>query len=450
MARLQARLNVARLSATRLGDYFPSVTLHINSLASWRHGAVQGVLVDPSLQMSEAEGDLPSTLSFELRDASTSPPQQGQAVYLGLGSADYRIFGGQISRVSQTQSRYVDQPVWRVDCEDNHRLLDRRLVTAQFSSEQADVIIKALISSYTSGFTAVHVQADMGPVDYIEFTRERVSKAITRTLNRVGGRWRLDPYNDIRAWVGSEAGQSPAADLSATGKQWNWQHERDISQVRTKVVAVGGGHGLSAQALFGSTTIFLDDTEKLDGVATISAGRYVYDVSSVNRVSAPWFIVLSNSLISGGLREGLPTGTMVNVYAVAQSTTYQNSIAAIEGGDGIHEYAIVDGRLTQAGALQRAQAELTIFGTIEHKGSYTTRDPGATTGRLVAINVASPTHISSVQARIQRVSVSGFEESSRAWNTSRTHLFPQRTVTYSSGAVRDTFDILGDFERAGG
>jgi hypothetical protein len=406
-------------------------------------------MVDPSLTISEAEGDVPTTASFEMRDAS-SPPQQGQSIYMGLGSADNRLFAGQIIRVNQTQSRYFDQPVWAVECEDNHRLLNRRLVTAQFSAAQAGDIIKAIVSSYTSGFTANHVQAAMGSVDYIEFTRETVAKAITRTLNRVGGRWRLDPYNDVRAWVGSEPGQSPAADISATGKHWNWSHQRDTTQIRTKIFVVGGGHGVSQQAITGSTQIFLDDTEKLTSATTITVGTGIYDVASVNRTAAPWFIILSNSLGAGGLNPGVPIGTMVNVYAVAQSTTYQNSIAAIEGGDGIHEYSVSDGRLTQDGALQRARAELTIYGAIEHKGSYVTRDPGATTGRLVAINVASPTHISSVQAKIQRVTISNFEESGAAWNTNRTHLFPQRKVTYSSAAVRDTYDILGDFERAGG
>lgn len=447
MARLQARLNTARLAATRLGDYFPGLTLHINSLASWRHGGAQGVMVDPSLTIAEAEGDVPSTASFELRDA-TSPPQQGQAIYIGLGSADHRIFGGQIIRVEQAQSRYVEQPVWSVECEDSHRLLNRRLVTAQFSAMQAGDIIQALVSSYTSGFTATHVQAAMGSVDYIEFTRETVAKAITRTLNRVGGRWRLDPYNDVRAWVGSEVGQSPSADLSATGKHWDWHHEWDITQIRTKVFVFGAAASASARVLPNGAPVFVDSNERLQGASTLQINRAFYEVTSVSPfVAGPaYFLVLASS-ISGNGFGGCEVGDPVTVVGIAQSVTYQNSIAAIEGGDGIHEYAIVDGRLTHAGALQRAQAELTIFGTIEHRGSYVTRDPGATTGRLVAINVASPTHVSSVSARIQRVSVSKFEESSRAWNTTRTHLFPQRKVTYSSAAVRDTFDILGDFER---
>jgi hypothetical protein len=44
--------------------------------------------------------------------------------------------------------------------------------------------------------------------------------------------------------------------------------------------------------------------------------------------------------------------------------------------------------------------------------------------------------------------VSQFEESSRSWTANRYHLFPQRKVTYSSAAVRDVYQILGDFERA--
>jgi hypothetical protein len=450
MARLQARLNVARLAATYLGDYSPTVTIHINSTQAYRPGGVQGIVVDPSLSIDEADMDVPRTARFEIRDAS-SPPQQGQRVYIGLGSADHRIFGGHIIKASQEQSRYVEMPVFTVECQDNQRLMNRRLVTARFTTTQAGDIVKALINSYTSGFTAVHVEGEMGQVDEIEFTRESVNKAITRTMNRVGGRWYLDPYDDVHAFVGEETGVSPAAPITTSAtvsKHWGWKHDRDTSQVRTKVIVVGGGHPTSEQASLGATLIFLDDTEYLTAVSTISAGRYIYDVASVNRVADPWFVVLSNSIGNGGLQEGLPAGTPFNVYAVAQSTTLQNSIAAIEGGDGIHEYAVSDGRLTQAGALQRAQAELTIFGSIEHKGSYTTRDPSAQAGRVIGINAGSPTHISSVSAKIQRVSVSQFEESSRSWNTNRYHLFPQRKVTYSSAAVRDVYQILGDFERA--
>jgi hypothetical protein len=450
MARLQARLNVGRLAATRLGDYFPNITIHINSTQAYRPGGVQGIVVDPSLSIDEADMDVPRTARFEVRDAS-SPPQQGQRVTIGLGSADHRIFLGNIVKVAQEQSRFVEMPVFTVECQDNQRLMNRRLVTARFTTTQAGDIIQALVNSFTSGFTAVHVQALMGQVDEIEFTRETVSKAITRTMNRVGGRWYLDPYDDVHAFVGEETGVSPAAPITSSAtasKHWGWKHERDTTQVRTKAIVVGGGHATNEQALLGGTTVFLDDTEYLTDVTTVSAGRYVYDVASVNRIVAPWFIVLVSSISGGGLREGLPIGTAFNVYAVAQSTTLQNSIAALEGGDGIHEYAVSDGRLTQSGALQRAQAELTIFGSIEHKGSYTTRDPSAQAGRVIGINVGSPTQISSVSAKIQRVSVSQFEESSRSWNTNRYHLFPQRKVTYSSAAVRDVYQILGDFERA--
>lgn len=459
MARLQARLNVGRLGATRLGDYYPSIGLFINSLASYRPGGAQGILIDPSLTIDEAEGELASTCQFEMRSA-TSPPQQGQAVYLTMGSTDQRIFGGQIIRVTQRQNRYGERVVWAVECEDNHRLLNRRLVSATFSAVDAGDIIRTIVSSYTSGFTTTHVAAAMGSVDFIEFTRETVSKAITRTLNRVGGRWRLDASSDIRAWVGSEVGQSPAADISATGKHWGWNHVRDITQVRNKVIVVGAGTTTTTQNPAGSTLIFVSETAMLSSAATISVGRGLYNVASVSAsdLGSPFFIVLANSLSAGGLGRdpggysgdgSTVAGAPVNVYAVAQSTTYQNSIAAIEGGDGIHEYAIQDGRLTQLGALQRAQAELTIYGPIEHKGAYTTRDPSATIGRLLAVNVASPTNISSVLAKIQRVTVSKFEQSGRSWNSNRTHLFPQRAVQYSSAAVRDEFDILGDVERSG-
>jgi hypothetical protein len=481
VARLQARLNVGRLNATRLGDYHPAVTIHISSTQAYRPGGIQGIVVDPSLTISEAEGDVPSTASFEVRDAS-SPPQQGQAVYIGLGSSDHRIFGGQIVRVGQTQSRYIEQPIWHVECEDYHRLMDRRLVSDRFLSEDAGDIIRTIVNSYTSGFTANHIQSGMGTVDEIEFTKEHPSKAITRVLNRVGGRWRLDPYRDVHAFVGQEGGVAEAAPITSSAtvsKHWNWRHERDVTQARTKIYV----HGFGTAAAAGDAILFPDGSSLAFGYAAGDTDLFVYgeltQIVATNTISInhgtqvttvtanPALQYYEVTLVNNGLfsvnsqlasqvfvspvlTRDVLHGNAITLVAIAQSTTYQNSIAAVEGGDGVHEYAITDGRLTQDGAIQRAHAELTIYGPIEQKGTYTTRDPNATTGNLVAVNVESPTHVSSVQAKIQRVTVSKFEESSRSWNTNRAHLFPQRKVTYSSGAVRDLYQILGDFERTGG
>jgi hypothetical protein len=455
MARLQARLNIARLAASRLGDYFPNVTIHINSTQAYRPGGVQGIVVDPSLSWEEATGDVPRTARFEVRDAS-SPPQQGQRVYIGLGSADHRVFGGHIIKVSQTQSRFVEMPVFTVECQDNQRLLNRRLVTARFTSTQAGDVVKFLVNSYTSGFTATHVQDAMGSVDEIEFTQESVSKAITRTLNRVGGKWYLDPYDDVHAFTGEEAGASPAALLTSSStvpKFWQWNHEKDTSQVRTRVYVrgaglllvgdfEGGAHdaGRGGVGVGANIGVFSD-------AQTVGVGHSYYQVTSLEINSTNGY---GNVLFTPDTTEDLQAGTSIYVYGIAQSITLQNSIAAIEGGDGVHEYFVSDGRLTHTGLHQRAHAELTIFGSIEHRGSYVTRDPSAQAGRMVYMNAGSPTQISSVTARIQRVSVSKFEEAGRSWDTNRPHLFPQRKVTYSSGAVRDVYEILGDFERAGG
>lgn len=452
MARLQARLNTAKLAATRLGDYLPLATIHVGSTQAYRPGGVRGVAINPSLEIQPAMEDSPQLASFELRDCS-SPPQPGESVTIGLGSSDHRIFGGNIISVSHRQSRYVDMPVWSVRCEDNLRLFNRRLVSTKYESTAATAILKDLVATYASGFTFAHV-ADLGvTIDEIVFTQERLSRAITRVCQRVGARWYIDAYNDLHVFTGEESGASPATALT-TGHPgfWNWSHERDLSQIRTRVFVQGGGN--PANAAHGTTTtqIFLDDATYLVGANTITTGRqpmrYFYQVASVQNAVSPFFVVLASSLGGGGLVEGVRQGDMVHVVGIAQSTTLQNSIAAIEGGDGVHEYYMSDGRLTQLGTVERARAELTLFGSIEHRGSYETRDPSADVGRMLTINVSSPTHVSSVSARIQRVTINGFEEGiSTAWSLTRVHKFPRRQVTYSSAAVRDLYQILGDFER---
>lgn len=459
MARLQARLNVARLAATRLGDYYPSVWCYVGSTAVHTAGS-RGRLLEPSLEITDQLDDTPTIARFEVTGTS-SPPVAGNAVYLAIGSSDHWLFSGNILRAELEQSRYVERPTWHIECEDNTRLMNRRLVRKKYTSTDAGVIITDLIKTYAPGFTANHIQASMGTIDEIEFTYERVSKAITRVCARVGANWYKDARDDIHAFTGDESGASAAAEINATGNHWDWNHQRDLSQIRTRVFVTGGGHAMSEPAIFGSTQLFLDGNEYLQGVNTIAvAPQYrtqafgsvsgvegYYEVASVNTsTNSVTFVILASSIGGTGFA-GANKGAMVNVFATAQSTTLQSTVATAEGGDGIHEYQITDGRMTQAGALNLGRAHLGVYGQAEERGTFMTRDPSAEVGRRVTINAASRTVVTSVVARIQRVAISGFEVSTRSWSSTRTHKFPQRRVQYSTVALRDLDQVLGDLER---
>jgi hypothetical protein len=160
------------------------------------------------------------------------------------------------------------------------------------------------------------------------------------------------------------------------------------------------------------------------------------------------FVVLASSIGGSGFL-GAPKGSMVNVWATAQDVSAQSVLAGIEGGDGIHEHYLTDGRLTQPGADARAEAELTLFKDPEQHGTFATRNTNAWPGVRFAVSVASPTHISSVQVAMKAIRWGSFERSTRAWSSSRTSPWPEAAVEYSTGAVRDLYQILGDLEREG-
>jgi len=446
MARLQDRLNVARLGATRLGDYRPTQHVLINGTVVSAAGAAFG-RVEQSCTIEERTGDVPSVARFTLTNV-TSPPPEGARAYIALGSVDNLIFGGQIITRTQDQTSVAQRPSFTVTAEGNHRLLSRRLVFGRYQSRTADYIIKDLVATYSSGFTTTHVQGNMASIDEIEFTNERLPRAIQRVCERVGAKWYLDPRDDIHAFTGEEAGVSPAATLSATGKHWGWSHDRDLSQVRTFVSVKGAGCTLNDQTLAGTDLLLTSDNARLVGCQTIVAGRYYYEVRSTTG-SAPFAIYIGNTPPRIGLQEVLYGQEEINLVAFATSLTLCNSVAAVEGGDGVHEYSLTDTRLGADGAMNRARAELAIFGAVEERGRFQTRDPSATAGRQVIANVASMTKVTSMLARITKSTVSGFEESTRPWNTNRTHLFPKRAIEYSTQQLRDVYEVLADFERGG-
>jgi hypothetical protein len=83
----------------------------------------------------------------------------------------------------------------------------------------------------------------------------------------------------------------------------------------------------------------------------------------------------------------------------------QAVIAAIEGGDGIHEYFVSDSNLTYTGCSQRAAAELDIFAATLPYAEWETQDLNAGPGSQQVINVTETGGLS-VTVTIQRVSLS--------------------------------------------
>jgi hypothetical protein len=90
-----------------------------------------------------------------------------------------------------------------------------------------------------------------------------------------------------------------------------------------------------------------------------------------------------------GLTLAQEAGVEVAVQGEADDTSSQTAIAAIEGGDGIHEYIVVDGRYNADGCVERAEAELDLgFTEALLRCSWVTYDMNAVPGTQQVINIA--------------------------------------------------------------
>lgn len=99
---------------------------------------------------------------------------------------------------------------------------------------------------------------------------------------------------------------------------------------------------------------------------------------------------------SGLVEFDIETGTPIVVRMQAHDTAEQTALAAIEGGDGVHEDIITDGRLNFAGAETRAEAESVLVSETDGilSAQWTTEDMNARPGALQSIAITGTNGVS--------------------------------------------------------
>jgi hypothetical protein len=120
----------------------------------------------------------------------TLAPIDGQAVLIEQGTT--KLFSG---RILTKEEDFLPPNLlkYQVECIDNTRDLDKKLVTESYIDTLAGNIIKDIIDKYTTGFTYVHV-SDGPTIVKIAFDYIQVSEAITKIAECCGYQWYCD-YN---------------------------------------------------------------------------------------------------------------------------------------------------------------------------------------------------------------------------------------------------------------
>ena len=440
-AVLACRFGPARFGATRFG-YPGSHTARcfINAVDRTTD------IVAGSLSVNDQTNDAPTTASITVRNTA---PTEGHSIWVVENDTYHgRRFGGVVQQVEQEPLAGGGTAVqWRVTATDGLHLLDRRRISKTYGSQAADIIVRDIITNYTSGFTSQHVTYGLDSVA-MTFTAETVSGALTRLANAIGGYWYLDPWLDVH-FVVSDSQPAPA-DVVEAGLYHprDLRYARDLSQIKTRVTVRGMGFTLSQ--LWGYSSITAAYIEQYNLSSFFSAGdkitigtgtspiRVVSVFSSDTTILGNYLQLNATDAAAaqtelGGYSAAQQIGTPVYICAQENDATAQTALAALEGGDGIHEHYILDGRYTYGTAQARALAELELYAYPTERLTYTTYDPHAYAGRPVRVKLNAPWNVDTTMT-IQSVMISNWTPNPKA--------LPLRRVTAASANEADLYTVL--------
>lgn len=378
VALMQARSGVARSGATRSDFYYANLALTIGGID--RSANVKKY----TTEITDVLNDQPDTASLVVFGFT---PVVGQPIVIGSGSISNRVFGGAITRTTSMSVRKAAKEFWQVDCTDYAWFLNRRLVTKQYSAQAAHLVVIDLIATYAPTFTVANVAVSAPTLPDIAFKAERLGDAMTRICNLIGWNWYPDYAQDIH-FFSVETSQGPA-DLTTSNASYDlleWQPT--IEQVRTRVCVEGGGGTATSPVAVGATAIPVDECSwYASGGGQVVSGANIVDYTGRSASSGPGNITGIPASGAGSILYAIKQGDDVNLWVVRNDLAAQTALAALEGGDGIHEAFVQDRRLSQAGAEARGDADLALFSTVDNAGSYETYDKFTRSGKTLTINL---------------------------------------------------------------
>ncbi|MGE0447758.1 MAG: hypothetical protein AB7P99_21215 [Vicinamibacterales bacterium] len=121
--------------------------------------------------------------------------------------------------------------------------------------------------------------------------------------------------------------------------------------------------------------------------------------------------VVTAPFLSGvtGIAYAIEKGDEVRLYVQRNDTSAQTALAALEGGDGIHEAPIDDRTIiTVAGLNAACDAELAAYSSKLRTITFRSRDPKLRSGKTITLDLGAPTNQSG-DFLIQRVISTEFD-----------------------------------------
>ena len=339
-----------------------------------------------------------ASFAFICNDIALAPTP-GQAVLIEEGTT--KLFSG---RILTKEEDFLPPNLlkYQVECIDNTRDLDKKLVIESYLDEKAGDIIKDVITKYTSGFTSVHV-SDGPTITRIAFDYVQVSEAITKIAETCGYEWYVDYDKDIYFFLKTDY----PAPFQLDDDQKYYKEliiNTDISQLRNRIYVRS-----SKYETLDFTELFTGDGVTVTWICKYQANATPGPSATLNGVTktvgwdgvddpALFYFMLNatTKILSLGTTTPTPAdgdeivityGADVAIIIRWDDQDSIDAVKAIEGGDGIFEHCITDNNIdTKEWAIDAAKADLLQNANPVIEGNFITNRSDIKSGQIITLN----------------------------------------------------------------
>jgi hypothetical protein len=363
-----------------------------------------------SLKINNVLTNKIDTASFIFWDDGDSSikPEVGEQVDIFEFKTNTKIFGGEISQITQTQEIPGNHTrfVYNISCTDYTKRLHKRLVTETYTNQKAGDIIKDIINTYFNEFSTINV-ADGPTLDSVQFNYVYADDAIKKIAKLSNYDWYVDYVKDVHFFLPATnyAPYSLTENVASSGHFKDLKITRDKTRYRNTIY-LQAGYELTPvnddiQVADGERTNFNLAFEPYSPVrAYVDTGSgFVEKTVGIDNIdtSGKDFVVnqtekaLKNldlaKLNSGDILK-VTYNKRVRLIVTDNDPTSISDIQAREGGDGVYEFKIQDDTIdTLDAARERTAAEINDYKDPIISGTFITDQFGYKAGQILQVNL---------------------------------------------------------------
>jgi hypothetical protein len=380
------------------------------------------ILQMESLYITDVLTSEVNTCEFSIFDSTqTFIPKKGQEIVVyRKTTGDFEIeFGGIIIDINQEQiAPYSYQ--YRITCNDYSECLKKRLVVETYENMTIEEIIYDIVTNYAKDIGTYFVESGT-LIDKYQFNYKYPFDCLVELAGIMNWSWYVDYERNIHFFpLNTNTAPYSITDDKDDCKYRNLTIRYDHTQTRNDLIVRGGWYlselYTQENVADGTQLAFNLNYQAYEPVSVYvnSGAGYVAKTLGIDNIdeSGKDFVYnftekviknLDHIKLTAGHKIKITYKYKIPVLIQQPDNASIDDNIQNEGGDGHHEYIIIDDKLqSQLIALKRAVAEINTYSYGITDGSFTTIQNGFRSGQLLTINI--PTRDINEQFLIQEVS----------------------------------------------